>query len=96
MLITHRIRLKKVLYLTFDAGYENGNTPAILDALKKHQAPATFFVVGNFISENQELIKRMEAEGHIVGNHTMTHPDMSKISNAGIFSKRTVWCRRYL
>ena len=48
--------VEKKIYLTFDAGYENGNTPAILDALKKHQAPATFFVVGNFISENQDLI----------------------------------------
>ena len=78
---------EKVIYLTFDAGYENGNTPAILDALKKHEAPATFFVVGNFISENQDLIKRMEAEGHIVGNHTMTHPDMSKISTQESFQK---------
>ena len=78
---------EKKIYLTFDAGYENGNTPAILDALKKHEAPATFFGVGNFISENQELIKRMEAEGHIVGNHTMTHPDMSKISTQESFQK---------
>ena len=78
---------EKKIYLTFDAGFENGNTHAILDALKKHQAPATFFVVGNFISENQELIKRMEAEGHIVGNHTMTHPDMSKISTQESFQK---------
>ena len=78
---------EKKIYLTFDAGYENGNTPAILDALKKHEAPATFFVVGNFISENQDLIKRMEAEGHIVGNHTMTHPDRSKISTQESFQK---------
>lgn len=77
----------KKLYLTFDAGYENGNTPAILDALKKHHAPATFFVVGNFISENHDLIQRMEAEGHIVGNHTMTHPDMSKISTQESFQE---------
>ena len=79
--------VEKKIYLTFDAGYENGNTPAILDALKKHQAPATFFVVGNFISENQDLIKRMEAEGHTVGNHTMTHPDMSQISSMESFQK---------
>ena len=78
---------EKKIYLTFDAGFENGNTPAILDALKKHQAPATFFVVGNFISENKDLIKRMETEGHIVGNHTMTHPDMSKISTKEAFEK---------
>ena len=78
---------EKKIYLTFDAGFENGNTPAILDALKKHQAPATFFVVGNFISENKDLITRMETEGHIVGNHTMTHPDMSKISTKESFQK---------
>lgn len=77
----------KNIYLTFDAGYENGNTPAILDALKKHHAPATFFVVGNFISENPDLIKRMVAEGHTVGNHTMTHPDMSRISTQETFQK---------
>ena len=78
---------EKKIYLTFDAGYENGNTSPILDALKKHQAPATFFVVGNFISENKNLIKRMENEGHIIGNHTMTHPDMSHISTQEAFQK---------
>lgn len=72
-----KIPKKRKSISPLDAGFENGNTPAILDALKKHQAPATFFVVGNFISENKDLIKRMETEGHIVGNHTMTHPDMS-------------------
>ena len=75
----------KILYLTFDAGYENGNTPAILDALKKHNCPATFFVVGNFIADNPKLIQRMISEGHTVGNHTMTHPDMSKISSVQAF-----------
>lgn len=78
---------KKVLYLTFDAGYENGNTPAILDALKKHKVKATFFIVGNFLSTNPELVKRMVAEGHTVGNHTYHHPDMSKISTLDAFSK---------
>ena len=76
---------EKVLYLTFDAGYENGNTPAILDALKKHGAPAAFFVVGNFIEDEPELVKRIVEEGHIVGNHTMTHPDMSAISTQQSF-----------
>lgn len=78
---------EKILYLTFDAGYENGNTPAILEALKKHQAPAVFFAVGNFIKDNPDLIKRMITEGHIVGNHTMTHPDMSQISSMEFFQK---------
>lgn len=78
---------EKVIYLTFDAGYENGNTEAILDALKKHKAPATFFVVGPFISEHPELVKRMSEEGHTVGNHTYSHPDMSKISTKESFQK---------
>lgn len=76
---------EKVIYLTFDAGYENGNTPAILDALKKHQAPAVFFAVGNFIEDNPELIRQIVEEGHIIGNHTMTHPDMSGISSLESF-----------
>ncbi len=77
----------KVLYLTFDAGYENGNTAPILDALKKHNAAATFFVVGNYIETSPELVKRMVDEGHIVGNHTFHHPDMSKISSKEAFEK---------
>ena len=78
---------EKVLYLTFDAGYENGNTEAILDALKKHKAPAAFFVVGNYIETAPELVKRMVSEGHIVGNHTYHHPDMSSISTEESFSR---------
>lgn len=78
---------EKVLYLTFDAGYENGNTSAILDALKKHNAPAVFFVVGNFLQTSPELVKRMVEEGHTVGNHTYHHPDMSQISDMESFSK---------
>lgn len=77
----------KVLYLTFDAGYENGHTEAILDALKKHNAPATFFVVGTYVKNNPELVKRMVSEGHIVGNHTYSHPDMSSISSKEAFEK---------
>ena len=72
---------QKRLYLTFDAGYENGFTPHILDVLKKHQVKATFFLVGNYISTSPDLVKRMVNEGHTVGNHTFTHPDMSKISS---------------
>lgn len=78
---------KKVLYLTFDCGYENGNTPAILKALKKHHAPATFFVVGNFLRDNSDLIRQMLAEKHTVGNHTFHHPDMSQISTLESFSE---------
>ena len=78
---------EKVIYLTFDAGYENGNTEPILDALKKHHAPAAFFLVGNYLETSPELVKRMVSEGHIVGNHTYHHPDMSKISSKEAFQK---------
>lgn len=78
---------QKVIYLTFDCGYENGNTAPILDALKKHKVSATFFVVGNFLSTSPELVKRMVEEGHTVGNHTYHHPDMSKISTKEAFAK---------
>ena len=77
----------KVIYLTFDAGYENGNTATILDALKKHNVPATFFLVGNYLETSPDLVKRMVAEGHTVGNHTFHHPDMSKISTKESFEK---------
>lgn len=75
---------EKVIYLTFDAGYENGCTAAILDALKKHSAPACFFVVGNYIDTAPELVLRMVQEGHIVGNHTLHHPDMSAIQDEAV------------
>ena len=78
---------KKVIYLTFDCGYENGYTEKILDALKKHQAPAAFFVVGNMIETAPDIICRMVEEGHIVGNHTYHHPDMSAISEQAAFQK---------
>ena len=78
---------EKVIYLTFDCGYENGNTEAILDALKKHNAPATFFVVGHYLESAPELVKRMVEEEHTVGNHTYHHPDMSKISDKASFQK---------
>ena len=78
---------KKEIYLTFDCGFENGNTEKILDALKKHNAPATFFVVGNYLSTSPELVNRMVKEGHTVGNHTYHHPDMSQISSKEAFEK---------
>lgn len=78
---------EKVLYLTFDCGYENGNTEPILDALKKHEAPATFFVVGHFLESAPEIVKRMVEDGHTVGNHTYHHYDMSKISDRAAFEK---------
>lgn len=78
---------QKVIYLTFDAGYENGCTEKILDVLKKHNVPAAFFLVGHYMEKNADLVRRMADEGHTVGNHTMHHPDMSKIADKEAFSK---------
>lgn len=78
---------EKVIYLTFDCGYENGYTEAILDALKKHNVPATFFVVGHYVESAPDMLKRMIKEGHTVGNHTYHHPDMSAISELSAFQK---------
>lgn len=76
---------EKVLYLTFDAGFENGSTEKILDALKKHNVKATFFLVGNYFETQPDLVRRMVEEGHTVGNHTYSHPDMSAIGDEASF-----------
>ncbi len=78
---------RKVLYLTFDAGYENGCTEKILDILQEQQVPAAFFLVGNYLQRNADLVRRMVAEGHTVGNHTMHHYDMSRLTEKEAFSK---------
>ena len=78
---------EKVIYLTFDAGYENGCTAKILDTLQKHNVKAAFFLVGNYIARNADLVRRMVEEGHTVGNHTMHHPDMSKLKDKEAFAK---------
>ncbi len=69
---------EKVIYLTFDAGYENGNVTKILDTLKEEQVPGAFFVLGHLISAEPQLIMRMVEEGHSVCNHTVRHKDMSQ------------------
>lgn len=81
---------EKRVYLTFDAGYENGYTAKILDVLKAENVPAAFFLVGSYIEENPELVRRMEAEGHIVGNHTMHHSDMAAISDKAAFEQELI------
>ncbi|MCI8308375.1 MAG: polysaccharide deacetylase family protein [Lachnospiraceae bacterium] len=67
---------EKVMYFTFDCGYENGYTPKMLDTLKKHGVKATFFVTKAFVESNPKLCKRMKEEGHLVGNHTLNHPSL--------------------
>ncbi|PHO07112.1 delta-lactam-biosynthetic de-N-acetylase [Thermoanaerobacterium thermosaccharolyticum] len=80
---------KKDIYLTFDEGYENGYTPKILDILKANNVKAAFFVTGPYIKEHGDLVKRMVAEGHIVGNHTVNHPSLPKISDEKVKSEIT-------
>ncbi len=71
---------EKVLYLTFDCGYENGFTSKILDVLKEKNVNAAFFCTLPQVKENPELIKRMIDEGHVVGNHSTTHPSFAEIT----------------
>ncbi|NLK39988.1 MAG: polysaccharide deacetylase family protein [Clostridiales bacterium] len=78
---------EKVIYLTFDAGYENGNIAKILDTLQKHNAHAAFFILGHLITKETELVRRMANEGHVVANHTNKHRDMSKYTDLDSFSK---------
>lgn len=73
---------EKVLYLTFDEGYENGYTEKILDTLKEKNVKAAFFITGPYLDKNFDLIKRMLDEGHIVGNHTVSHPKMPSLETA--------------
>lgn len=75
---------RKDLFLTFDNGYENGYTAPILDTLKAKKVPAVFFITGHYVKDQPELVKRMAAEGHLVGNHSWSHPDMTTISDSQI------------
>jgi peptidoglycan-N-acetylmuramic acid deacetylase len=72
---------KKDIYLTFDNGYENGYTAKVLDVLKKHKAPGTFFITGHYLNSAPELVVRMAKEGHIIGNHSWNHPDMTAVTD---------------
>ncbi|MDO7906770.1 delta-lactam-biosynthetic de-N-acetylase [Paenibacillus sp. JX-17] len=71
---------QKDLYLTFDNGYENGYTAKVLDVLRDKQVPAAFFVTGHYVETQPELLRRMVKEGHLIGNHSWSHPDMTQIS----------------
>ncbi|SFB16585.1 peptidoglycan-N-acetylmuramic acid deacetylase [Lentibacillus halodurans] len=71
---------EKVVYLTFDNGYEEGYTDEILDVLKSQNVPAAFFLTGHYVESQPELVKRMADEGHIIGNHSYHHPDFTVVS----------------
>lgn len=84
---------EKVIYLSFDCGYENGYTDQILKTLKKHKAKAVFFVTKDFIKKAPKLVTKMKEQGHLVGNHTCTHPDLSQKSPEQI-KKELVDCEK--
>lgn len=90
-----RVTKEKVVYLTFDCGWENGNTDKILDILKEKKVPSAFFCTLDHIETQPELIGRMIKEGHIVGNHSATHPDFSLISRTQMAEELTE-CTNYL
>lgn len=77
----------KVVYLTFDAGYENGNVAKILDIMKEKQVTGAFFVLEHLVCENGELVSRMKNEGHLICNHTANHPDVTKLKDMEAFKK---------
>ncbi len=78
---------EKVLYLTFDAGYDNGNVVKVLDVLKKHNAKAAFFILPGIIKNSPETVQRMANEGHLVCNHSTSHGNMASITNIEAFRK---------
>lgn len=82
---------EKKIYLTFDCGYESGNMGTILDALKEADVQATFFLVGNYLEKEPELVKRMVEEGHLIGNHTYHHKDMSALSEEEFVAELTAF-----
>jgi peptidoglycan-N-acetylmuramic acid deacetylase len=78
---------EKVIYLTFDEGYENGFTPAILDTLKENGVHAAFFVTLPYIRSNPELVIRMKEEGHLVANHSNTHKSFPTLSDEEVIKE---------
>lgn len=75
---------KKVIYITFDNGYEAGYTSKILDVLKQNEVKATFFITAHYLNTAHELVQRMIEEGHIIGNHTVNHKSMPEITDEQI------------
>ena len=75
---------KKNIYLTFDEGYEAGYTPKILEILKNNNVKATFFITAHYVNTQEELVRQMISEGHIIGNHTVNHKSMPTLTDEQI------------
>ncbi len=79
----------KVIYLTLDCGYSSDNTDVILDILKKHEVKVTYFITKDFLDDSHEEVRRMVTEGHAVGNHSVTHPDLTTLTDEEIYLEIT-------
>lgn len=79
----------KDLYLTFDNGYEQGFTEQVLDILKEENVPATFFVTGHYVKTSPHIVERIAQEGHILGNHSYSHPDFTTMSKDAVEKELT-------
>lgn len=86
---------EKVVYLTFDAGYENGNVAKIVDSLKRHDATGAFFILANIVETNPELINEMKDSGFLICNHSKNHPDMSSYADFRKFEAELVSMEDY-
>lgn len=86
---------EKVIYLTFDAGYENGNVASILDTLKKEGITAAFFILEHLIDAEPALVRRMQEEGHFVCNHTARHKDITRLSKEGFAEELEALEKKY-
>lgn len=80
-ILTRKPKTAPSIYLSFDDGPHPEHTPALLDLLKQHGARATFFVIGKRAQEHPEIMQRILAEGHAIGNHSMTHPRLPRLSS---------------
>ncbi len=87
---------EKVVYLTFDEGYENGYTSSILDTLKDNNVKATFFVTMPYVKQNKELVQRMIDEGHIIGNHSVNHLSMPSITDDNKLKREIMDLHKYM
>ncbi len=87
--INTKVADEKVVYLTFDEGYENGYTETILDVLKENNVKATFFVTGHYINSAGDLVQRMVDEGHVIGNHSINHPKLPELTDEELYTEIT-------
>lgn len=80
--LTHVRTTRNVVAVTFDGGPDSAWTPRVLDVLARHDAKATFFLIGKYVVKHPEIVRRMADEGHALGNHTWDHPSLPLVPSA--------------